>query len=516
MIMYARFLTASLYGLSGEQTWVEAQGENGIPSISIVGLANQAVKEAKDRVHSAITNCELEFPAKKITVNLSPANRRKEGSHYDIAIALAVLNSGGLLLLKDKKKYQDGEIAFLGELSLDGRVNPVDGVLPMVIGLQKSGVKEVVIPKANLSEALLVKDMIIYPVNTLREIINHITGLSLIESFVADGCQNLNNYSDILDFSDIKGQETVKRAAQVAASGMHGLLMVGPPGVGKSMIGKRIPGILPPLSYEEQLEVTQIYSVAGLLSTEHPMITMRPFRTPHHSMPAGALIGGGNIPKPGEISLAHNGVLFLDELPEFNAHAIDMLRQPMEDGQVSINRINGKVEFPCRFMLVAAMNPCKCGYFNDPVKPCICTESDRKRYVSRVSGPLLDRMDLHVSLQRVLYERFDSDISSSSDTNTLRNGVMRALDMQKERYKNIGINYNSQLSPKLIEKYCILDESSKKIISAAFDKWNLSARSYHRILKVSRTIADLSEEENIREEHLLEALSYRMPDSLFK
>lgn len=519
--MYTRFLTSSIYGLSGEETWVEVDCDKGLPGISIVGLANQSIKEAKDRIHSAIVNCGFRFPQRKITVNLTPANKQKTGSHYDLPIALGVLNSSGLIHIKNPEINADLCTAFLGELTLDGRVNQIDGALPMIIGLQKKGVKEVFLPEANIREAVLIKNMTIYPITTLLEVVNHLVGTELIEPLNPENTKIGDLVSHKLDFCNIKGQEIVKRAAQVSAAGRHGLLMIGPPGVGKSMIGKCIPSIMPPLSYEEQLEVTQIYSVAGELSATSPLIKERPFRAPHHSISATALIGGGVIPKPGEISLAHKGVLFLDELPEFSVHALDMLRQPLEDGYVSITRVNGNVVFPSSFMLVAAMNPCKCGYYGDPIKPCKCTESERKRYLGRVSGPLLDRIDIHVSLQRPIYDDISSPARTGKSTADLKHGVETAVEMQKHRFKlefgtdnksDNNILWNSSMDSSMINKYCSLNNECNKVMEDVFRKWALSARSFHKILRVARTIADMNESGDIEVNHLLEALSYRMPD----
>lgn len=411
-----------------------------------------------------------------------------------------------------------GETGFLGELTLDGRLEAVEGVLPLVIGMHKRGMTGVVLPTSNVKEAMLVKGMNLFPADTLLAAAEHATGFRLIPPVVADGASVLSNRDDLPDFSDIRGQEPVKRAALVAASGGHGLLMIGPPGVGKTMIGKRIPGIMPPLSYEEQLDVTQIYSVAGELSQARPMIQDRPFRAPHHSMSATAMIGGGSYPRPGEISLAHNGVLFLDELPEFNSHTLETLRQPMEEGCVTIARVNETSTFPARFVLVAAMNPCRCGYYGDATKVCRCNESERQRYIGKISGPLLDRIDLHVAMERVVYKdiSLENNDTKGKTSQALRAEVSVAYEMQKQRYADLPIHYNAQLSPRQIKKYCTLDKGCAVLLEEAFSLWGLSARSYHRILKVSRTIADLAQRETIKKEHVLEALSYRMPDRLLK
>jgi len=501
--MYARVRTASLYGLYCESCWVEVDVENGLPSFSIVGLANQSIKEAKERIYAAIRNSGFEFDQRRITVNLTPANRKKEGSHFDLPIAL------GFLLSTRQLKGDLQSCAFLGELTLDGRLVPVDGILPMLIELYRQGVRQVVIPAENLKEAVLVRGMEIIPAQDLASVVFHISGDDPMAPAAEEERAGDPSASAVPDFADILGQESIKRAAQIAAAGLHGMLMVGPPGAGKTMICKRIPGILPPLSYEEQLEVTQIYSVAGELSPDHPLIQHRPFRAPHHSSSAAALIGGGGRPRPGEISLAHNGVLFLDELPEFSAHVLDMLRQPLEDGFVSINRASGRCIFPASFMLVAAMNPCRCGYWGDGQRSCTCTQSDRQRYMGRVSGPLLDRIDMHVRVERVPYEEIAAQGRSEISSEKLREGVMRAFAIQKKRYEGTSIRYNSDLTPEWIGVYCKLDEAGETLMGQAFARWHLSARSYHRILRLARTIADLAGSENIETEHLLEAFSYR-------
>jgi len=511
--MYSRVLTAGLYGLDCEVTWAEVDCSNGLPRFIIVGLANQSVKEASERIHSAVLNCGFDFPPKRVAVNLTPANVKKDGSHYDLAIALGLLISTGQV--KDMDNITD-HTAFFGELTLDGKIGRVEGILPMAISLQKEGIKQLVIPAANLEEAMLVKGLSLYPVSSLREVTDILEKLSAEVPFTADGIADRGTDRLIPDFADIRGQDSVKRAAQIAAAGMHAMLMIGPPGVGKSMIGKRIAGILPPMSYDEQLETTKIYSVAGELNEKLPMVCERPYRAPHHNISASALTGGGSRPRPGEISLAHGGVLFLDELPEFAPGTLDTLRQPLEDGFVSITRVNGKCVYPSRFMLVAAMNPCRCGYFGDPVRPCSCTESDRRRYVGKVSGPLLDRIDINVVLERLPYE----DISGSSDmcglsSAELRRGVENAFAMQKARFKGLALDYNSQLTPVMIQEHCKLNDACEKLMRDAFRKWSLSARAYHRILRVARTIADTGCEENIREEHVLEALSYRLPEKYF-
>ncbi len=513
--MYASVITASLYGLVSQEVRVEVDVENGFPSFSVVGLANQSIREAKERIHSAVINCGYKFPSKRITINLCPANKKKEGSHFDLPIAMGLLMSTGQAPIPPETCRGT---AFFGELTLDGRLEPVDGALPLIIGMQKRGILDVVLPSGNLAEAMLVKGMRLYPADTLLQAAQHATGFTCIEPVIAGGFSSSSSWADECDFSDIRGQEPVKRAALIAAAGAHGLLMIGPPGVGKTMVGKRIPGIMPPLSYKEQLDVTQIYSVAGELSKARPMITERPFRDPHHSMSAMAMAGGGARPRPGEVSLAHNGVLFLDELPEFNAHTLESLRQPLEDGRVTIARVNQTTTFPARFILVAAMNPCRCGYYGDPVKVCTCTETDRQRYIGKISGPLLDRIDLHMAMDRVVYADIAQERADivGKTSQVLRVEVMNAYKIQKERYRKLPIDYNSQLTPVMIRQYCGLSDPCKALMEKAFLMWSFSARSYHRVLKVARTIADLAQEKCIREEHILEALSYRMPDRFLK
>ena len=509
--MYARVLSASLMGLHCERVYAEVNIELGMPVFSIVGLVNQATKESKERMNAAIRNSGYSFPDRKVIANLTPAGLRKDGSHFDLPIAIAVLLASEQI----KPETDLDSTAFLGELTLDGRIDPVIGALPMVIGMQQCGIKRVVLPKANSQEAGLIEGIELYPIENLKEAIDIVEGFSAVKPLIGTG-SSISSAAAVPDFADIKGQAAVKRAAQLAAAGFHGMLLIGPPGVGKSMVGKRIPGIMPPMTYSQQLECTQIYSIAGLLSENRPLVSERPFRSPHHNMSAAAMVGGGTIPHPGEVSLAHNGVLFLDELPEFNSSVLETLRQPMEDGRVTVVRSSWRCTYPSEFMLVAAMNPCRCGYYGDPVKQCSCSESDRKRYLGKVSGPMLDRIDLHVIASRPVYSDLNLDSAETMGTEELRRGVITAVGMQTERYKGSDVKNNAALSPAQIRKYCPLDRACEKLMKEAFQSLNMSARSYHRIIKVARTAADVAGRENIAEEHILEALTYRLPEDFLR
>lgn len=479
---------------------------NNMPKWEIIGLPDNSIRESKERVKAAIKNSGYELRSKKILINLAPAEIKKEGSAFDLAIAIGILNNIGYIQNEKIEEY-----AILGELSLNGKINEISGILPMCIELKRLGINKVILPKGNIKEASILKDLEIYGIENLKEAVEFLNGELKIEKNVV--IEEKNQDTNTIDFNEVKGQENVKRALEIAAAGGHNCLMIGSPGSGKTMLAQRISTILPDMNFEESLEVTKIHSIAGM-TKNNQIITKRPFRSPHHTASKISLVGGGKESKPGEISLAHRGILFLDELPEFNKNTLEVLRVPLEDRKVLISRANKNHEYPANFMLIASMNPCPCGYYGSNEKECTCSSNEINKYLRKISGPLLDRIDLQVEVSSIDYTKI-ANKSKEESSREIKFRVNKARKIQEKRYKEYNIYSNSELTPNLIEKYCHLDEASKSMLEKAFEKLNLSSRAYSRILKVARTIADLNGKENITINEIAEAIQYRSLDKKY-
>lgn len=494
-----------LLGLNAYPVYVEIEASRGLESLDIVGLADVAVKESRERIRSAFRSSQVPFPKQRIMINLAPADVKKSGSVHDLAIAVAILTAQGIVSDKQIEKA-----CFIGEVSLGGEIRSVNGVLPMTLTAKANGMTDIYVPSQNAFEASVVEGINVYGVDSLAELILHFAGKADIppmKKYVAKA----TDYFSELDFADVKGQQTAKKALEIAACGGHNVLMVGSPGSGKSMLAKRMPSILPQMTFDESIETTNIHSISGILNPDTPLVTKRPFRSPHHTISPAGLSGGGSVPKPGEISLAHNGLLFLDELAEFSRQTLEILRQPLEDQKVTISRVSGSITYPCSIMLIAAMNPCPCGYYGHPTKKCICTPKQVSGYLSKISGPVLDRFDIHLEVAPVEYDSLSSKIKEES-SEAIRERVQRAREIQNERYKGTAVTCNARITSDILHEVCVMTDDANEMLRGVFDKLGLSARAYDRILKVARTIADMDSSDVIDKKHIAQAVRYRSLD----
>lgn len=502
--MFSMVKSVGIFGLNSYMVEIEADVSGGLPAFDVVGLPDAAVKESRDRVRAAIKNCGYKFPTGRITVNLAPADKKKVGAIYDLPILISILIASKQLECNTKN------CAFLGEVSLDGQVRAINGVLAMVITAKQNGISDIFIPYDNATEGAAVEGINVYRIKNVKELTDHLTGFTTLTP-ATPAPQQKNTLATMLDFCEVKGQVMAKKALEIAAAGGHNILLIGPPGSGKSMLAKRMPTILPPMTFDESIETTKIHSVAGMLDKSHPIVTTRPFRSPHHTISSVGLSGGGTVPKPGEISMAHNGVLFLDELPEFKHDALEALRQPLEDGTVTVTRASGTVTYPSNIILIAAMNPCPCGYYGHPSKPCTCSQNAVHKYLNKISGPLLDRLDLHIEVPPVDYKAL-SDKAQGETSAQIRERVTQAHTIQVQRYRSTGITCNAQLTPSMLKEHCVMTAEASAYLSRSFDAMGLSARAYDRILKVARTVADLKGNEIIQKEDVGTALRFRSLD----